>query len=365
MAQAYHGGRLAQAQARFGRPREAFLDFSSNLNGRAPRITPELWESWRSRALCYPQADAEAVCGRLAEVYDVPEAWLLPGAGAIEGLYLVARLFAGKRVAVIEPGFSDYARAFEAGNAVVERVVLAPETWARPITQWPVDWTRFDGVVLGNPNNPTGAFQEPAALEEMLGRAGGQQWVVDEAFVEFVDEPGRRSLLPALGRYPSLFVLRSLTKSWGVPGLRLGFLAGACGESMDRLRALQPPWALNGVAEAWAEHFLTRPQYDGLLCGLESLGRDREVMSEGLSRVAGVRVYPSACNFLLLELAGLDPDAVEERLGRMGLLVRLCDSFYGMPKRRFLRVAVKSPEENARFVDALAECCAALRKEAV
>ena len=147
--------------------------------------------------------------------------------------------------------------------------------------------------------------------------------------------------------------------------MRLGFLAGACGESMDRLRSLQPPWALNGVAEAWAELFLTRPQYDGLLRGLESLGRDREVISEGLSRVAGVRVYPSACNFLLLELAGLDPDAVEERLGRLGLLVRLCDSFYGMPKRRFLRVAVKSPEENARFVDALAECCAALRKEAV
>jgi threonine-phosphate decarboxylase len=248
---------------------------------------------------------------------------------------------------------------------VVERVVLAPETWARPITQWPVDWTRFEGVVLGNPNNPTGAFQEPAALEEMLGRAGAQQWVVDEAFVEFVDQPGRRSLLPALGRYPSLFVLRSLTKSWGVPGLRLGFVAGACAESMDRLRALQPPWALNGVAEAWAEHFLTRPQYDGLLRGLESLGRDREVMSEGLSRVPGVRVCPSACNFLLLELAGLDPDALEERLGRMGVLVRLCDSFYGMPKGRFLRVAVKSPEENARFVDALAECCATLRKEAV
>jgi threonine-phosphate decarboxylase len=364
MAQAYHGGRLAEAEARFGRPREAFVDFSSNLNGRAPQMTPELWESWRNRALCYPEADAEAVCGRLAAVYGVPEAWLLPGAGAIEGLYLVARLFAGKRVAVIEPGFSDYARAFEAGNALVERVVLEPETWARPIPEWPVDWTRFDGVVLGNPNNPTGAFQEPAALEEMLERAGTQKWIVDEAFVEFVRHPGQRSLLPVLERFPSLFVVRSLTKSWGVPGLRLGFLAGACGESMERLRALQPPWALNGVAEAWAEHFLTRPHHEALLSGLEVLARDREALCEGLSAVEGIRVYPSACNFLLLELAGLDPEAVEERLGRMGLLVRLCDSFYGMPKGRFLRVAVKTAEENERLVDALAECCAALRKEA-
>jgi threonine-phosphate decarboxylase len=198
----------------------------------------------------------------------------------------------------------------------------------------------------------------------MLERAGTQKWIVDEAFVEFVRHPGQRSLLPVLERFPSLFVVRSLTKSWGVPGLRLGFVAGACAESMERLRALQPPWALNGVAEAWAEHFLTRPHYEALLSGLEVLARDREALREGLSAVEGIRVYPSACNFLLLELAELDPEAVEERLGRMGLLVRLCDSFYGMPKGRFLRVAVKTAEENVRLVDALAECCAALRKEA-
>jgi threonine-phosphate decarboxylase len=360
LSQAFHGGQIRQAAERFGVPLESFVDFSSNVNVLAPAVTAADWERWMTEIYRYPEpAD---LIQRLASFYDVRAEHLLPTAGAIEALYLSARLFAGCRVAVIEPSFSDYSRAFSTIPCSVERILLTSELWASSIQDWADRLEPFDVIVLGNPNNPTGSFSSIADLTALFDRrwARPKHWIIDEAFIEFVTESERETLLNRLTDYPSLIVLRSLTKSWRIPGLRFGFLATA--GPIEELERIQPPWSVNGVVQAWASAFLRYERRSEYLASLRMLVTLREDFQARLRLIPGITVYPSAANFLLLELtdAGLHAEQVYFKLGCRGILIRVCDSFYGMPKGRFLRVAIRTASENRKLVEVLSEICTAL-----
>ncbi len=360
MAQTFHGGRLLEAAREFGLSPDAFIDFSTNINVFAPVVPPAAWGRWRDQIARYPEPDAHSLRDQLAWLHGLKADHILPTCGGIEALYLAARLFAGRKVGIIEPAFSDYHRAFQAAGCEPERIVLTREMWHAPISAWKRLLDPFDLVVLGNPNNPTGALQRRkqwlALLEKPWPRP--KTWLVDEAFIEFVADHEQETLLPISSEYRSLIVLRSLTKSWSIPGLRLGFLVTSNTAWMERLRTMQPPWSINAVAQAWSAEYLTPPNHARLLAGLREFPRTKCRFEAALSRTAGLRVYPSAANFLLVELLGsfLDASCVYRELGSRGLLVRVCDSFHGMPKGRFIRIAVRTEEENdllGRELDAI------------
>ena len=164
MSQAFHGGRLSEAAREFGLPQDAFIDFSANINVLAPVVSLAAWEKWRAQIARYPEADAGSLRDKLACLHDVDADHILPTGGAIEALYLAARLFARCKIGIIEPAFSDYHRAFQAADCEPERIVLAREMWHAPISAWEHLLDPFDVVVLGNPNNPTGALQTRKAV---------------------------------------------------------------------------------------------------------------------------------------------------------------------------------------------------------
>lgn len=364
MSQAFHGGRLSEAAREFGLSQDAFIDFSTNINVLAPVVPPADWEKWRAQIARYPEADSRSLRDQLACLHGVSADYILPTAGAIEALYLAARLFARCKIGVIEPAFSDYHRAFQAAGCEPERIALAREMWHAPISEWEHLLDPFDVVVLGNPNNPTGALQTRKQLLGVLEKPWSRPktWLLDEAFIEFVADHEQETLLPILSEHQSLIVLRSLTKSWHIPGLRLGFLVTSNGAWMERLRTMQPPWSINAVAQAWSADCLTPANHAQLLAGIRKLPKAKNRFEAGLSWIRGLRVYPSAANFLLMELldSSLDASRIYRQLGRRGLLVRMCDSFYGMPKGRFIRVAVRTEEENNLLTRELAAICIAL-----
>jgi threonine-phosphate decarboxylase len=361
MSQAFHGGGIREAAERFGLPIESFIDFSSNMNVLAPAVAAADWERWMTEIFRYPETGD--LTERLADFYDIKAGYILPTAGAIEALYLSARLFVGSKVAVVEPSFSDYSRAFSSVLCSVERIPLTPDLWVSSIREWADRLDPFDVVVLGNPNNPTGTFQSLADLTALFDRrwTRPKHWIVDEAFIEFVPGFKDETLLCRLADYPSLIVLRSLTKSWHIPGLRFGFLATA--GRIRELERIQPPWSVNGVVHAWAREFLreeNRAQHLASLRILVKLGHDLEA---SLRLIPGIKVYPSAANFILLELTDplFEANRIYAELGCRGILVRVCDSFYGIPKGRFLRVAVRTASENQRLIDVLSAICGAVR----
>lgn len=366
MAQAFHGGQVVAAAREFGLPLESILDFSSNLNVLAPTVSKAEWEQWAAEIIHYPEPDAERLTNRLAEIYRLPSDYILPTAGCIEGLYLAARLFTGCRVAIMEPGFSDYSRSFASLDCQIEHLLLPRELWDSPATEWRHLLQSFDVVVLGNPNNPTGSMQPRKDLRHLFEMewSRAKHWIVDEAFMEFVADHDGETLLSMVEQFPSLVVLRSLTKSWRIPGLRAGFLATA--GPMDRLRKMQPPWTVNAVAQAWAQQFLVKERHEQLLQTLRELRMLKLQFESQLQAIQGIYVHPAAANFLLVELTAesLDAGTLYQKLGRRGLLIRVGDSFRGLARGRFIRLSVRTASENSRLVRELSTICAELTRRA-
>jgi threonine-phosphate decarboxylase len=359
LSQAFHGGQVSAAAREFGLAQESILDFSSNLNVLAPMVSEAEWESWAAEIIHYPEPDAGTLANRLAEIYGLESESILPTAGSIEGLYLAARLFAGCRVAIMEPGFSDYSRSFAPLDCQLEHVLLPRELWDAPATEWRHLLRAFDVVVLGNPNNPTGSLQTRKELRHLFEMewSRAKHWIIDEAFMEFVPDHDGETLLSIIQQFPSLIVLRSLTKSWRIPGLRAGFLATA--GPIERLRKMQPPWSINAVVQAWAKQFLVKERHQQLLQTLHELRMLKLEFEGQLKSIQGISVHPGAANFLLVELTAesLDADTLYQKLGRRGLLIRIGDSFRGLAKGRFIRLSVRTASENRRLVNELSTIC--------
>src|SRR6266545_4958197 len=218
-------------------------------------------------------------------------------------------------------------------------------------------------AVVGNPNNPTGTL-DPAAVVTRLARPG-RVLVVDEAFMELV--PGEPETLagraepghppggadgPVAREVPGLVVVRSLTKLWSLAGVRAGYLLAPPG-IIATARSIRQPWSVNGLAcaalTAWAHRTAVSGGAEAAAIGAR-VAAARAELSASLAAIPGVRVWPSAANFLLLRVT--DGEAARAGLAGRGIAVRRADTFPGLTGQ-YLRVAVRCPDDNRRLVEAL------------
>jgi threonine-phosphate decarboxylase len=220
----------------------------------------------------------------------------------------------------------------------------------------PVDQVRaalrrlpVDALFLCNPNSPTGQGLDLGPVSDLVRAAARRgAWIIlDETFIEYCHE---RSALSLLLREPRLLILRSFTKFYGLPGLRLGYVMGR-EAAIQRLKRKQPPWSVNALAQAAGLAALR--DLDHARNSLAFMERERPRLAWRLGAIPGVTVYPSVANILLVELpAGRSAVPVSAALRREGLLVRDCSSVAGLTKRT-LRIAVRTPSQNRRLADRL------------
>jgi threonine-phosphate decarboxylase len=323
------------------------LDFSQNIN---PLGAPSNALEAARRALYedsgrYPDLEYIGLREALAAYLGVGAEMVVPTNGGAEALFLAARAAAtGGRALVLEPTFSEYAAAARAsGMEPVRRVARRREEEG---FGWdPTSYRDLEGVsvvFLCNPNNPTGdmlgrdeVLEVAACVEE-----AGAVLVVDEAFADFVPEISVTDMVDR-----GLWVARSLTKFFAIPGLRLGCLL--CDDA-GRVQALQPSWPVNAVAAAAGIAAVRERGFAE--ASIAELARLREDLFGALDAIPGLRPFPGAANFLLVR----GPDGLPERLARRSVLVRGCGPFYGLGPEYF-RVAVRSAEENGRLVAAIKE----------
>ncbi len=348
-----HGGAVHAAAQALGVPVSSVLDFSASINPLGP---PDWLRPVVARSLeevqHYPWPRAERVRQAAARRYGVPEARLVVGAGASELLFVLPRVAGCPRAVIPTPCYTDYPRAAAAAGLQVE--LLAPGA------DLSVDLVALEQAVaagpavvfLGHPGNPVGQPLPVAAVLALVDRFPEILWVIDEAFADFVVGMER---LVAVER-PNLAVLLSLTKMYALPALRVGLLV-ADPQLVARIEEVLPPWNVCGPAQAVAEAALADPAF------AETSARQvvlwREELGRGLERLPGWQVYPSQANYLLCQLPA-DARPLLERLTAQGILVRGCGNVPGLDNR-FLRVAVRTPEENARLVEALASAQAGPR----
>ena len=372
---ASHGGNpwvLLESPA--GDP-SAVLDFSADLNplGPPPALGQLLQEA-ASRVPWYPEPTYREFREAAARAEGVDPAQILPGNGTADLIRLISRWRAGCTVLVMTPTFTEYERAAAADRSAVVPWPADEEAGFVHSTRYPVPiggarinpgtekWGRYSSQMEGgllfvcNPNNPTGVLWRREQLLELIALAGRRDAVVvlDEAYMDFVEDGRRYSLASLTERNPALLVLRSLTKSFCIPGLRAGYLVGSP-DRVRRLQSVRPPWAMNAMAAFVSARLLEQEQEAWLDSTRRQVGLWRSSLEQDLRVLDWIRPYPAAANFLLCRL--LDPAKpgpwLAERLAKRGILIRTCDDFTGLEPGRFIRLAVRSAEENRRLVEAL------------
>jgi histidinol-phosphate aminotransferase len=371
------------------RPDEPDLDFhgdrelADGLVDLAVNVRPSTPPPWLREVIraatddiaAYPDpADAtEAVARR----HGRPSAEVLVTAGAAEAFTLIARAFRPRRAVVVHPQFTEPEAALRAAGHRVERAILPPPFQLDPGTI-PEE---SDLVIVGNPTNPTSVLH-PADTLRALARPA-RTLVVDEAFADCV--PGEPESLAAARDVPGLIVVRSLTKTWGLAGLRAGYLLAAPPDVRTVARP-RPPWAVSGPALAAVIACCTPRATAEASRWAAELAQGRTHLIRRLSELPGVTVTPGArASFILIKTGPSPPETarsaeadsgparppgvvaasgptVRQRLRQAGFAVRRGDTFPGLGPG-WLRIAVRDRATNDRFVAALARVLDAISKE--
>jgi histidinol-phosphate aminotransferase len=280
----------------------------------------------------------------LAARHGRPEGEVLLTAGAAQAFVLVAQALRGaRRPLVVHPQFTEPEAALLAAGHRVERVILGADFRLEP-ARVPA---AADLVMVGNPTNPT-SVRHPAATVAALARPG-RVLVVDEAFADTV--PGEPDSLTSHGDLPGLVVVRSLTKTWGLAGLRIGYLLAAA-DLVTRLAAVQPLWPVSAPALAAAAACAGPEAVAAERAIAVAIRRDRDHLVAGLRELPAVRVAGApASAFVLVHVAG--GDKVRLALREVGYAVRRGDTFPGLGPD-WLRVAVRDRATTDGFLAALA-----------
>jgi histidinol-phosphate/aromatic aminotransferase/cobyric acid decarboxylase-like protein/adenosyl cobinamide kinase/adenosyl cobinamide phosphate guanylyltransferase len=307
-------------------------------------LRAELERALARDVAAYP--DERAAVAAIAALHGRDPSEIVPTNGAAEALWLLPAALRPALAACVHPGFTEGEAALRAHGVPVARVLRDP---ARGFALDPAAVPpQADLVLVGNPASPSGTLDPATALLAL--RRPGRVVVVDEAFMDLV--PGEPATL-VRERLPDVIVVRSLTKTLAIPGLRAGY-AVAPPALAERLRAVRPPWSANALALAALAAAARHPE--ALAAAAERAGAERTDLAERLAAVPGVRTWPASANFCLVEVA--DGAGVAAALRERGIAVRPAASFPGLGPGH-LRLTARAPDENARLVAALGEAVAA------
>ncbi|MFD0370699.1 Rv2231c family pyridoxal phosphate-dependent protein CobC [Streptomyces sp. NPDC059071] len=322
---------------------EKLIDLAVNVRTHTPPawLRERIADSLTGLA-AYP--DGRAARAAVAERHGLPARRVLLTAGAAEAFVLLARALPVRRPVVVHPQFTEPEAALRDAGHEVERVLLREEDGFRlDPAAVPED---ADLVVIGNPTNPTSVLH-PAAAIASLARPG-RTLVVDEAFMDAV--PGERESLASRTDVPGLVVLRSLTKTWGLAGLRIGYVL-AEPETIAALERVQPLWPVSTPALVAAEACMTPMALLEAEEAAHRIGVERAHLLAGLAEFDEVRAVAAAEGpFVLVRIEGAD--AVRDRLRSLGFAARRGDTFPGLG-RDWLRLAVRDRVTTNRFLQAL------------
>jgi adenosylcobyric acid synthase len=345
-----HGGNIKKLAESTGLECKDILDFSANINPLGPpQWLRPLINSQIESLIHYPDPACSELTCAIAHYYQVKEEEVLVGNGSTELIYQVPRALDLSRAVIAIPSYRDYVQAAEQSGMTVEKIVLREEDDFRPDLPLLEAQIKNDFlVILAQPNNPTGITVDAEAIRRMARRHPSSLFVIDEAFADFIED------LDSLTRdRPSnVIVLRSFTKFFAIPGLRLGW-ALADPQIAKKVRAILPPWSVNTLAQKVGEAALSDRTYAEQTRAL--VKKLREDLRLTLESLPGLKVYPGESNFLLvrIELEHISAPQLASRLLPQGMAIRVCENFEGLDGR-FFRLAVRTAEENDRLGQALA-----------
>jgi L-threonine-O-3-phosphate decarboxylase len=346
-----HGGNLAWAAQIAGCPASLIVDFSASINplGPPPSAIAAIEENLKAINV-YPDPNYSQLRSALAQWHQLPPDWILPGNGSAELLTWASWELSQQNVTfLVTPAFGDYWRALKTFSARIRACLLDLESGEWDIhTKIAFLNSKSAGLLLNNPHNPTGklfSLERLLPYLEMFALV-----VVDEAFMDFLPPQQQQSLISAVQDCPNLVILRSLTKFYSLPGLRLGY-AISHPDRLQRWQQWRDPWPVNILAAAATEAVVQDKTFQQKTWDWLLPARDK--LYQGLSALPGLHPLEGAANFLLVRTDRSSLPLQEELLKKDHLLIRDCLSFPELGDRYF-RVAVRSQEDNEKLLKGLA-----------
>lgn len=346
-----HGGNVYELASSAGCSPDDILDFSASINplGPPPGLADMLMRYFH-RLQHYPDINNRHLVDALSEFHGVSREYIVAGNGSTELIYWLPRALGVASALAVLPTFGEYRKAFELQDVDVQKVLCKPENGFQPRLDQLAEAVQKgspEAVLLTHPGSPGGGFLSSDVAEWIAERSrGGRICIIDEVFIDFCEEHSFKGLLEGS---PNLVIIRSLTKFYGLPGLRIGYLLTSP-KIAERVRHFVPPWSVNTLAQLAGAYCLGQEEYRKKT--LEVVAEQRLKMAEELAAIPGLKVFPGEANYLLIELdRRLPPSGVmrDEVFQSGRVLIRPCGSFEGLDDWYF-RVAVRLPGQNEKLI---------------
>lgn len=345
-----HGADINSAAELYGLEADKIIDFSSNINPFIVDSMDKIVASGVGSLQKYPDIKYRRLRKNISDYLGVDDSQVIPGNGATEIIYLLMRNLSG-RLAIINPTFSEYRKGAEiAGLSVVDFVMDWKKDFKLDLDEIYRRKDEFDSIFICNPNNPDGSVREIKKLLEFAEKEG-KLLIVDETFIEFADSEKDRSLVNMVEKSKNLFIIRAVTKFFGIPGIRLGYGISSNRELLQKMYDEKEPWTINSFADSASDFIFKEEEY--IRKSKEYFSKERVCMINEINKIDGIKAFNSDANFILVRFENRNVlDVKENLLKRAGLLIRDASNFIGLDSS-FARVAIKNHEQNIVLVDAI------------
>lgn len=345
-----HGGNVEEISRIYGIDEKKIIDFSANINpvGISKEVKKAMIEAL-DKIERYPDITYYELKRAIEEYEKIDMNNIILGNGAAEVIFNIARGLKSKKALLPAPTFAEYEDALKSIGCKVNHYKLKGDFYLdlQFIEEIKED---IDIVFICNPNNPTGVLTTREYIIEVLKKAKRSKTtvVIDESFLDFVEEKEEFSAIGLINEYENLIVVKSLTKFFAFPGIRVGYGITSNIDYINSINNISIPWAINTIAVAGAIVALKEKDYINKT--INYVKEEKEYLYNKLSEFKGLKVYKPAVNFIFFkDIKGVN---LKENLLKHGILIRSCDNYIGLDKG-YYRVAVRTREENEALVGAL------------
>jgi len=328
----------------------SLLDFSSNVNPLGfPSKVRDVFKNL-SHVSIYPDPNSNELRIHLQKYTGIPKNQIVVGNGATEIIYNYCNAFLRKQKVLIPiPTFGEYESAAKLNSATL--YFFKTMNLNKNLSNFQDMISNKNCIILCNPNNPTGVLTKKKNMLKILESAYDKSAMVflDECFIELVPS-GNESVVSYLKEFDNLFILRSLTKSFGLAGLRVGYGLGNK-KMIEILQKIKIPWNVSGIAQKSSIKSLSDKSH--LPRTLNLIRKESKFLMKSISKIKSFTCYNSDTNFILIK-SKIKSNIIQKRLLKRNILIRDCNTFRGLDNN-FIRIAVRTHKENLKLVEALRE----------
>ncbi len=358
MEQAAHGGNIFEISQKLGLKPDDIIDLSASINPLGPPkgLKEEISKHFKLIAH-YPDIHNKELINAISEFHNISPANIAVGNGSTEILYWLPYAMEWQRVALVLPTFSEYSKVLYNKKAIVRKLICSWDSGFQPTVEQLdalIHSSRPDAVFLTHPGSPSGVPLSEKVMEFIVSNSKDNRfyWVLDEVFIDFSEQ---LSLKEYVDDSRKIIIIRSLTKFYSLPGIRLGYILAPAGV-IRKLNNFIPPWSVNTLAQIAGKFCLKDASFREKTYSFFNKEIPRVI--DKLKAIPNIEVLPSIANYVLIRISKDIPInsymLCENILTKHKILVRNCANFEGL-NEKYVRIAVHNTKTNDIWIQALKE----------